>query len=186
MLKRRADYGTSEALLYSLHEEKKKVFQLPPLAAAMFLALCIAILLFSVVPLLPAGVCFIVEALTKMGRIGRLNASLSPWKILFSTVRSHFSFCYFVSFHLIRYYLLLFLLLGILFHTVLYVCLFMLIVASSVDYSLKRPSLSFPLFLFYYVLEHISYQLGVFAGCLRRKTFGSYSARVVRKLVGFP
>jgi len=46
-LRRRADYGTSEATLCRLHPRKKKVFQVPPLAVLRFLALCCAILLFS-------------------------------------------------------------------------------------------------------------------------------------------
>jgi hypothetical protein len=50
-----------------------------------------------------------------------------------------------------------------------------------VDYAIKRPRLGFPVFLFYYLLEHLSYQTGVFAGCLRLRSFGSYKVRLVRR-----
>jgi hypothetical protein len=52
-----------------------------------------------------------------------------------------------------------------------------------VDYCLKCPRLGLPLFLFYYTVDHLSYQLGVFAGCLRKRSFGSYSLRIMKKVM---
>jgi hypothetical protein len=49
------------------------------------------------------------------------------------------------------------------------------------DYSAKRPRLAFPPFLLYYLLDHISYQLGVLAGCLRASSFRSYLVRFTRQ-----
>ncbi len=185
MLRRRADYGTSEALLHSLHKEKRKLFQLPPLAAITFLASCSVLLFFSAVPLLLIFIGLGTEIFFRMKRIGRTNVSLSVWTVCSSAIRSHFAFSYFISFHLIRYYLLPLLLFGIWFHPVWYLGLFMLVVASSVDYHTRRPSLGMPRFLCYYLLEHLFYQFGVFIGCLREKTFGSYTARFVRRGVEY-
>lgn len=112
MLKRRADYGTSEAQLYGLHQERTKVFQVPPLAAIAFISLCAALLTSSMLLVIPAGICLVLEAGLKLRRISRMNLSIPLWKVLFSTVRSHVSFFYFISFHLVRYYILLFLVLG--------------------------------------------------------------------------
>jgi len=38
----------------------------------------------------------------------------------------------------------------------------------------RRARLSLPLFWVYYLLENLSYGSGVFAGCLRVKSFASY------------
>ncbi len=181
MMKRRADYGTSEALLYALHREKRKMFQLPSLAAVAFLSLSIAILSFSLFPLLAAAGCFLLEAVKKTVRIMGTGVHVPPWKIVLSLVRTYFSLFYFVSFHVVRYYLIFLLPLGFLFPLLWPLCLFMLILTSLVDYTVKRPRLRFPLFLFYYFLDHLSYQVGVLLGCARAGTFRSYMPGLVRK-----
>jgi hypothetical protein len=183
MMKRRADYGTSEALLYTLHQEKRKTFQLPPLAALSFLSLSAAILTVALLPLLVIAGCFLAEAATKMIRIRRTGVRVPAWKIAFSLVRTYFSFFYFVSFHLVRYYFVLLIPLGFLFHSLWPFCFFMLVLSSLVDYTVKRPRLIFPVFLFYYFLEHISYQVGVLSGCVKARTFRSYKPYISWKAV---
>jgi hypothetical protein len=61
-----------------------------------------------------------------------------------------------------------------------------LMLAASVDYSAKHPRLSFPPFFSYYVLDHISYQPGVLAGCLRARSFRSYLIRHIWRLDAEP
>jgi hypothetical protein len=48
------------------------------------------------------------------------------------------------------------------------------LLTSSVDYAVKKPRLLYPIYLFFYILEHLVYQVGVFWGCLKLKYFGSY------------
>jgi mycofactocin system glycosyltransferase len=182
MLKRRCDYGTSEAMLHALHPEKTKVLQAPPLAAMSFLALCLALLLHSVSLLVITGGCFLVEAGVKVKKMREFD--IPAGKVLFSVLRSYFSFFYFASFHVVRYYILLLLLLGFALPSFWPLSLLMLLLAFSVDYAVKGPRISFPKALFYYALEHMSYQLGVFLGCVRGKTFGCYAARFVRRIGG--
>jgi hypothetical protein len=54
-------------------------------------------------------------------------------------------------------------------------------VAAGVDYSVKKPRLSFVRFAGIYLLEQIAYGAGVFWGCLRRKTFASYRVVILRQ-----
>ncbi len=51
MLQRRMDYGSSEALLYKTHRDKKKSFTAPLFAGISFLALVMAVLLLNPYPL---------------------------------------------------------------------------------------------------------------------------------------
>jgi mycofactocin system glycosyltransferase len=181
MLKRRADYGTSEAILYGMHPKKKKTFQVPLLATSNFLALVIALIFLSMIPLLVAVGCFVYEASMKILRVNKMDLNIGLRTLLFSVARNHFSFFYFASFHLIRYYFVTLICLGFFFHSVWYLLFFMVLLSSLVDYNLRRPQLTFPVFFFYYAIDHLSYQLGVFAGCLRKKSFGSYVPKFMRK-----
>jgi mycofactocin system glycosyltransferase len=180
MLRRRADYGTSEAVLCKLHPRKRKTIQWRPLAAIAFLGICFALAFISLLPLAATGASYIAEVTAKAFRLRRKRIDLSLWKVGFSVLRVYISYFYMMSFHLSRYYLLLFLLLGIAFHSLWGLGSFFLLMAASVDYSAKRPRLALPVFLFYYILDHISYQLGVLAGCLRARNFGSYLVRFIR------
>lgn len=183
MLKRRSDYGTSEAILYGLHGEKKKTIQVPSLQACSFMGIAAALLMLSLLPLLASAVSFAWEAWAKMLRVRKRGVHLGFWRIIFSVGRSHFSFFYFTSFHLIRYYMAAIICLGFIFHPLWYVLMLTLLLSSSVDYCLKRPQLNFLQFIFYYVADHLSYQLGVFGGCVRERSFGSYSVKVMKKAI---
>jgi hypothetical protein len=89
-------------------------------------------------------------------------------------LRSQLSFLYFMAFHLVRYYLLALLAGGMIVHRLWLVGAVALMYAAYVDFSVRKPRLNFAAFLFYYTAEHAAYQVGVFAGCLRRRSFRSY------------
>ena len=180
MLRRRADYGTSEAVLCTLHPRKRKTLQWRFLATAAFLGLCFAIAFLTLFPLFITGGSFVVETAVKALRLRRKRVRISFGKVGFSVLRMYMSYFYMMSFHLVRYYLVLLLLLGFALHSLWGLGFSFLIFAAFVDYSAKRPCLAFPSFFFYYVLDHISYQLGVLAGCLRARTFRSYLIRFIR------
>ncbi len=186
MLRRRADYGTSEAVLCALHPQKRKILQWRPFATAAFLGLCFAIAFLAFYPLAVTGASFVAEAAAKAFRLRRKRIRMSFGIVCFSVLRTNASYLYTMSFHLARYYLVPLLLLGFAFHSLWWLSCTFLIFAASVDYSAKHPRLGFPSFLLFYVLDHISYQLGVLAGCLRAKSFRSYLIRGRRRLGAEP
>jgi mycofactocin glycosyltransferase len=179
MLKRRLEYGTSEGALYRLHPRKKKVLPVPVASALAFAGLCASIVFLSLLPLPLCLACFLFDAASKTVRTGRMGIRIPLRKVAFSVVRTYLSFFYFVSFHLVRYYLVPILLVGFAFRTLWLLVLFFLFLSSAVDYQTKRPALTYPGFLFFYVLEHVSYQTGVFLGCVKARTFGSYRMRLL-------
>ena len=180
MLRRRADYGTSEAVLCALHPRKRKTLQWQPLATIAFLGVCFALAFTSLLPLLATSAGFVAGTATKALRLRRKRVRISFGKVCLSVLRIDTSYFYALSFHLVRYYLALLLLSGFTFHELWGLSLAFLLIAASVDYSAKLPNIAFPVFLFYYVLDHISYQLGVLAGCLRAKSLRSYLVRFIR------
>ena len=98
----------------------------------------------------------------------------------YSILRSYVSHFYFISFHLVRYYLILLLIPGFFLHTFWLFDIWILLLASVVDYFTKKPAVNYPVFLFFFLAEHLAYQVGVFWGCWQNRYFGSYLVRFNR------
>ncbi len=174
LLIRRFEYGTSEASLYKTHPDKKKSLSLPVYAGLSFLAIAVSIILFSPYPLAALPVLFALSLRRATAAIKKFDIELPFPQIIYSVFRSYLSLFYAVYFHLTRYYLLLCTGLGILWHPLWIFSGLALVYASIVDYRVKKPALLYPFFLFFYLSEHVSYQIGVFWGCIKTKYFGSY------------
>jgi len=174
MLQRRSEYGTSEAILYRTHRDKRKTFSIPVFSGLSFLALTLAILLVNSWPIAAMLLLFGLDLLRKSATLLKFNMVLPFPQVIYSTFRSYLSFFYFAFFHLVRYYLILIFALGFLWHPLWIFGGLAIICTSIVDYYVKRPKLLYPVFLFFYLLEHLAYQVGVFLGCLKQKYFGSY------------
>jgi mycofactocin system glycosyltransferase len=178
LLRRRADYGGSEAVLYGLHPERRKSLQISLLPAAAFLGLCVSIVLFALWPLLATAGGFAGEAAAKLIRLRRIN--IPTKKILSSVLRTYLSYSHIASFHLIRYYLILLLVLGFVFPMVWLLAFSLLAFVALMDYSRKQPRLCLLLFFLYYSLDQMAYQAGAIAGCIRARSFRSYMLRFQR------
>lgn len=174
MLARRGDYGTSEAVLYRTHREKRKAFLISVYAGLSFLSLSLAVLIMNPYPLGAVLLLFGLDPLLKSGTLKKHKIKLPFRQLVSATLRSYLSFYYFAFFHLMRYYLLVIFGLGFWRHSVWLFGGLAILLTSIVDYRVKRPNLSYPPFLFFYLLEHLAYQLGVFWGCVKSKYFGSY------------
>jgi mycofactocin system glycosyltransferase len=174
MLKRRSDYGTSEPVLYKAHRDKKKGLTISLFSCLSFLSLAVAILLMNPYPLGLILLFFIADAWWKSAKLKVFRKEFTFSNILSSAFRNHFSFFYFTLFHLMRYYLILFIGLGFLWYPVWILGGVGILLTSITDYLVKKPRLIFPVYLYFYFLEHLAYQLGVFWGCLKTGYFGSY------------
>ena len=174
MLKRRSDYGTSEAELYRTHRDKRKTFLVSAFSGLSFLLLTLAVLLMNPYPLYLIPILFGIDLWRKSAAVTRLKMTVSFTQLIYATFRSYLSFFYFAFFHLMRYYLILIAVLGFLWHPLWLFSGLAIVYTSIVDYHVKKPSLFYPVFLFFYLLEHLAYQAGVFLGCLKLRYFGSY------------
>lgn len=179
--KRRFDYGTSEALLYARHRRVTKRLPWQP-AGYLFLIACMMGLLTGLTFLWPLAVVIaLIESVSKQRLVEkRFDVSISLWKIIRATVRSHFALAYYVTFHGIRYYLLPCLLLAVVLPNSLPLLLTMVLLPSAVEYYRKKPQLHFAWFLFYFCAEQLFYQVGVIRGCFRKKSFRLFRISFVR------
>ena len=173
MLKRKFAYGTSEAYLYKRNREKKKTMPMPIGPLIFFLGFAAALLglwrfLWVVLPALSISaigkhrLCRLIGQTVKM-----LEACLIAW-------RSSIAFCYYLCFHLIRYYLLIGGLLAFMWPRLSLLMLASLLFCSLVDWRIKKPGINYMVFLYYYFSEQLFYQAGVLWGGLKARYLRFY------------
>jgi GT2 family glycosyltransferase len=181
MLRRRYDYGTSEAILYLRHRDKRKRLYLPAIYSIFYASISLGIILqhFAFFGL-GLGI-LLVDFFRKYLKMKKNGLRLKTLQIFFSVMRAHFSFSYQTSSYLSRYYLIFLVPLSLLFPKVWGFLFFLLIFSGSVEFSIKKPKINLLYFLFFYTIEQFAYQTGVFWGCLRKKNFGSYFPTLLKK-----
>jgi mycofactocin system glycosyltransferase len=185
MLRRRADYGTSEATLHALHRDKRKRF--PPARAPLVTVAVVSAALVKMEPrLLPLGLAPpLWDGARRSLHLRRNGIDMPARRVWSSVLRAHLSMLSFTYFHLVRYYLVPLTAAGLFAPGVRLLTAFAVLYSSAVDYSTKRPRIDYPTYLAYYLAEHTAYQIGVFAGCVRARTFRSYLPAVQRdRLLG--
>lgn len=162
---RRFDYGTSEPLLQSMHRNRIKRLPLPANRIIFFgLALSFLVTLWlPVLGLLGLGLLVDVAASKRL----RDEVPISPVRVLLATLRGHFSYCYHLCSFFSRYYLVWSI---PMFPFLPYPSLVLLSAhafVGIVDYMVRRPKLSILLFMIYFTLDQLSYQVGVWWGCVK-------------------
>ncbi len=173
LLRRRADYGSSEAILSGKHPAGRRVMSLPLTSLLLLFALA-----FWPVSLLTAGVLagasglsFAIEVLRKSARMRSVGLDYSPGKLVLAVGREHASAFYHLSAACVRYYGLLLIMAGVIWPAAWLPVLLMLLFAPLFDYANTRPRI-FPLtYLALYLLEMAAYQTGVWAGCVQHRNF---------------
>jgi mycofactocin system glycosyltransferase len=178
---RRFDYGTSEPMLQQLHPERIK--QIPfPLGGAAFWGI-VALALFSAfMPLVGlAGLILLADCQLRSRRLKRKEIPFRKGTLIFAVLRSYFAFLYQFSAFVSRYYLLWCPVVFVVSPVAGAIVLGMHLLTGSIEFCIKRADLNLPVFLWYHTLEQLSYQAGVWWGCLRGLCFKPVNPRVVLK-----
>jgi mycofactocin system glycosyltransferase len=174
MLRRRAEYCASEATLHGLHTDKRKRLAVPPWPA-LSLAAVLAVLTLRNLRLVPLALLpWTVDVARRLLNLRGEGMTVSPWLVGFSALRVHLSLAHSLLFLAVRYCLLGLVVLSALVPRLRLPVAFAVLYTSAVDYSVKRPRISYPGYLACYVLEHSAYQVGVALGCLQRRTLRPY------------
>ncbi len=177
--RRRFVYGTSEPLLQSLHRRREKQFLIWPRALGFWLIAALALMtgLFSLVGCL--GLLVLGDVLNRRRKARRLGISLPLPLVFLAVLRSYLSFLYQVCSFFSRYYLLL---ATLLLPILPVLCLGIWISHAGVgvvQFFVLKPRLHLPAFLFFFTLEQLSYQAGVWLGCLKAQFFSPVSPNIV-------
>lgn len=183
-LLRRFDYGTSEAVLYARFPKVSKQFPWQPTGFAMILIGAAALATQSWLWLVLLAILPAIETGCKWFQLVRkLGIRLPVAEILGAVLKSHFQLTYYLSFYVVRYHLPVLIALACAMPTGIGLWLPVIMIPGLVTYLQKRPRLSFPVFLFFYLAEHAFYQGGVFWGCLKQRSFRLY--RICFRHAGF-
>jgi len=180
-MSRRFDYGTSEGMLQLRHPERRKQMVIPPLLATVLILCLVAPLAdWWTVPL-AAGI-LLADVVAIRARFTRRSLPISIGTLLAGRMRALGSLIYYLCYHLIRYYAIPLIALSLIVPGPwpLLIPAVVLITASGVDFSIKKPDLSFFHYCGIYFLEQIAYGAGVFWGCLSRKCFSSYRVVILK------
>ena len=179
---RRFDYGTSEPLLQHLHSNRIKKLILPGAQALFWCAVALSILLKSLLLLALAGTVILSEVMKKFFRTRRKGLPVAPFYLLPPVVRGHFVFFFQCCAFFSRYYLIGAVLIFPFLPSVSALVMGMHFLTGLVEFFIKKPRLSIPSFLFYFSLEQLSYQSGVWWGCFKRNFFGPVNPRLVMRM----
>ena len=180
-MSRRFDYGTSEGMLQLLHPRRHKRIVIPPLLALVLL-LCLVAPFSGWWSLGAAVALLIIEAATVRVRLSRRELSISLVSIIAGRLRALWSLVYYLSYHLVRYYVAPLFLLALLIPEFSLLLVGVIWCAAGVDHAVRKPQLSFVRFTAIYLLEQVAYGAGVFWGCVRGRTFASYRVEILRQM----
>jgi mycofactocin system glycosyltransferase len=178
---RRFDYGTSEPLLQRSHPRRIKQFVISPVAF-IFWALVLLSIASGWMPLFGlCGAILLTESLMKYIKINRKSLPIAFPRFLLASFREYFSLLYHCCAFVSRYYLFWAFLIFLWAPRLSGMILLMHVLAGIVEYTIKKPHLNIPQFLFYFTLDQISYQLGVWWGCFKKFFFKPINPQIVRR-----
>jgi mycofactocin glycosyltransferase len=169
LLRRRIDYGASEADLQRRHLEGRRTMSLPVNALVLLAALVAA----PVAPLISAALALAMllglaaEVGRKASRLRRVGAQVPLPQVAGAVLRARGAALYHLGANIARYYSIPLLLAGLLWPPLLLAVALLLLIPALTDYVRLRPELVLPMFVGLYWLELLAYQAGVWRGCMR-------------------
>lgn len=175
---RRFDYGTSEPLLQRLHPKRNKQMVFP-LGGSLFWGMAILAIFLEYSPLLTlCGIIVLTDAFIRRASITRKAVPITFPHLFIAVVRSYFAFFYHCCAFVSRYYLICSILIIPLLPLTSIIILIMHLFTGFMEYFIKKPRINLFSFFFYFSLEQLSYQSGVWWGCLKNLSFNAVNPRI--------
>ena len=171
-LRRRADYGSSEADLQLRHVEARRTMMVPVLgtmALAVFPVLAIAWQAGLGLALL-AALLLCIECGVKLRRLRGVGVRLPARKVVAAVLRQHGAGLYHLGTNVVRYYSLPLLGASVLWPALLPSVLALMFIPPAVDHKRLLPKMSLASCACLYWSELAAYQIGVWRGCLTWRT----------------
>ena len=180
--RRRFEYGTSEPLLNKLHPKKIKEICFPPLTSLFWASIILSIISGYRLLLVICAGALMADVIKKLFKIRRKAIPIKVLSLLLSVQRSYLAFFLHIAAFVSRYYLFPALVILPIAPLVCTVTLMLHLVSGIVDYVIKKPHLNLVSFLFYFSLEQLSYQLGVWWGGANNICFRPLNPKIVNKI----
>jgi mycofactocin system glycosyltransferase len=172
LLRRRADYGSSEADLQRRHPQARRIMPLPVVGIALLAALVAWPVSWYVgvamAALAVTGV--VIELGYKFQQLRQAGVRLPARQVIGAVLRAHGAALYHLGANVTRYYGLPLLVAGLLWPPLLLAAGILFLVPPITDHRRLRPHLSLPAFIGLSWLEMGAYQVGVWRGCWKWRT----------------
>ena len=179
---RRFDYGTSEPMLLQLHPNRVKRMIFPPAASLFWSILAISIIIGSTVPAYLGGIVFIMDCFSRYIKFGRKkNLPIGLLRIIPAVLRSYLAFLYHCCAFVSRYYLFWSPIMFFLLPPAAMIIIGAHLVTGFTEYGTKKPSLNLFSFLFYFSLDQLFYQWGVWYRCCQNRHFHPVNPKISMK-----
>jgi len=172
LLRRRADYASSEADLQRRHPAGRRTMALPRVTLALLAALVLAWSAPVLAGLIVIGASFaLMREIRRKQRDLRRHGVHLPWhQVSAAVLQQHRAALYHLGANVTRYYSLPLLAAALLWRPLLPALLLLCLTPPALDYHRLRPQVALPLFVGLYWLELCAYQVGVWRGCRQRRT----------------
>jgi mycofactocin system glycosyltransferase len=175
---RRFEYGTSEPMLQARHPSRRKEFVIRLMTLAFWCLGAAAIAAGSWAVGVGALATAALDAVFRSAKCRRAAAAVPFGWIAAAVFRSYLAFFYHCCAFVSRYYLIwaaVFCVLAPWAASALFACH---LVAGVSEFFVKRPRVNLFAFLALFTLEQLSYQAGVWYGCVRRFFFAPVLPRI--------
>lgn len=169
--KRRFEYGTSEPVLYDRHREVVKRFPCRPAVLLFLVSCCLGMLVEPLFFSFFSTALIIALTFCNRAAIRKTGIHLGSLYILRATFKNCHATAYYLTMHVVRYYLLLIISLMALYPSAAFLWLSLVLFPVTVEYFRVRPRLSFVLFALLFLAEQVFYQAGVFYKSLEMRNF---------------
>ena len=127
--------------------------------------------MISIFSFILAAIFTLWGAYKRLVVLRRQRVWLNPFVVLRATVRGHLAYVYHLCRHLTRYYTLFMLAMGVVAPPFLLLVFLLSSIVIGVDYVRLRPCMSFGSFALCSLLDDCAYEVGVWLGCIRQRTW---------------
>ena len=177
---RRFQYGTSEPFLQKIHPDRlKKLFYMP--FTMLQWAIVLAVILAEYNFLLGVcGIVLLIDTHTKWRQVKKKELPIKYSQVMSAVFRGYFVSIYYWCAFFSRYYLIMALLF---FPAIPKICLILFInhfIVSICEFFLKKSSLNIVTFTYFFSIDQMAYQAGVWYGCFRYLVFNPVNPKISR------
>ena len=118
---------------------------------------------------------------SRKGHVQRHHLPVNLLSLSFIVFRGYITFLYQLCAFASRYYLVWAVLILFFFPGAAVVILLMHIMTCMFEYAIKKPKIRLLAFIYYFSLDQLFYQLGVWWGCLKNRHFSPVNPRILWK-----
>ncbi len=178
--RRRFEYGTSEPFLNKKHPDRLKKMFYMPLTVIFWLTALASTLSGHYLLFLLCGVILLIDTHIKWKQVIKNELPIKYSRIISAVFRGYFVSLYYWCAFFSRYYLFLAILLYPIFPLAGLILFINHLLVTACEYFIKKPNQGFLPFAFYFTLDQLAYQLGVWYGCFRNHSFNPVNPRISR------